>query len=450
MPVNPAIAMGVRPLELPDPLAQYAKLAAIQQAQNQNAMAQYQLSAAQRQETAQNALSQAYKEAYDPATGAYDPNKLRSAVIRAGAGAQLPGIEKQMGELETSRLQREKARSELLTSKLNQSRQFLDTIDPSSPDAPARFIAWHEANHADPIIGPALAARGITADQSRGRIQQAIQQGPEAFARLVAESKLGAEKFMEINAPKVVGGAVYNPITGGFTAPPRQSQLLTPEEEAQKARLAAASRAQTTVVLPPQEKAEQTARGGMLVKQYEGVAEAAKIAGKTLPALESNLAILDKGFDTGFGTEAKTAGAKVLAAFGVKDAEKYATNSQTFLANATQAVLQRQLEQKGPQTEADAQRITQTGAQLGNTKDANRFLISVAQAQLKRDIAQRNFYDKWWKTNKTYDGAEDAWYAGEGGKSLFDSPELKAYGATPQTEANRRRPGLGEIFSGKK
>jgi hypothetical protein len=182
----------------------------------------------------------------------------------------------------------------------------------------------------------------------------------------------------------------------------------------------------TTVNLPPQEKAEQSDRGKLLVKQYEGISEAARIGARSLPALQSNIAILDKGFETGFGTEAKAAGAKVLAALGVKDAEKYATNAQTFLGNASAAILQRQLEQKGPQTEADAQRITQTGAQLGNTKEANKFLINVAKAQINRDIDQRNFYDKWWKTNKTYDGAEDAWYAGEGGKSLFERPELKS------------------------
>jgi hypothetical protein len=182
----------------------------------------------------------------------------------------------------------------------------------------------------------------------------------------------------------------------------------------------------TTVTLPPQEKAEQSDRGKLLVKQYEGISDAARIGARSLPALQSNISILDKGFETGFGTEAKAAGAKVLAALGVKDAEKYATNAQTFLGNASAAILQRQLEQKGPQTEADAQRITQTGAQLGNTKEANKFLINVAKAQINRDIDQRNFYDKWWKTNKTYDGAEDAWYAGEGGKSLFERPELKS------------------------
>jgi len=187
------------------------------------------------------------------------------------------------------------------------------------------------------------------------------------------------------------------------------------------------STTQVGVKLPEQEKEEKGARGKMLVKQYEGISDQARIATRTLPSLESNLSILDKGFDTGFGTEVVAAGAKVLAALGVPEAERLATNAQTFLANANAAVLQRQLEQKGPQTESDAQRITTTGAQFGNTKEANRFLISVAKAQLKRDIDQRNFYDKWWKTNSTYDGAEDAWFSGEGGKSLFDRPELKTY-----------------------
>ena len=211
----------------------------------------------------------------------------------------------------------------------------------------------------------------------------------------------------------------------------RPDRLLSPEEEAQKVRIAAMTRPVQNINLPPQEKAEQSDRGKLLVEQYKSVSEAARIGARSLPALQSNMAILDKGFDTGFGTETKAAGAKVLAALGVKDAEKYATDAQTFLGNASATVLQRQLEQKGPQTEADAQRITQTGAQLGNTKDANKFLINVAKAQINRDIEQRNFYDNWWKTNRTYDGAEDAWYAGEGGKSLFERPELRNARSAP-------------------
>lgn len=202
------------------------------------------------------------------------------------------------------------------------------------------------------------------------------------------------------------------------------------------------TRVNVGVKLPEQEKEEKGARGKLLVEQYKGVSDQAKVAVRTLPALETNLAILDKGFDTGFGTEVKAAGAKVLGALGVPDAAQFATDAQTFLGSASAAVLQRQLEQKGPQTESDAQRITATGAQLGNTKEANKFLINVAKAQLKRDVDQRNFYDNWWKKNNTYDGAEDAWFNGEGGKSLFARSELKAYAPRAVSAANQI-PGQG-------
>jgi hypothetical protein len=183
----------------------------------------------------------------------------------------------------------------------------------------------------------------------------------------------------------------------------------------------------TSVSYGPQEKEEKKEYGKLLIDDFKGVKAQATVAQKSLPAIESNLAILDKGFDTGFGTETITAGARVLGALGVEKAEDFATNAQTFLASANAAVLQRQLEQKGPQTESDAQRITATGAQLGNTKAANRFVLNVAKAQLQRDMDQRDFYAKWRAKNKTFEGAEDAWLAGPGGKSLFESPALKKY-----------------------
>jgi hypothetical protein len=194
-----------------------------------------------------------------------------------------------------------------------------------------------------------------------------------------------------------------------------------------------------------QEKAEAADYGKFLVDQFKNVSKASDLAQKSMPAIESNLTILGKGFDTGFGTETKAAGAKVLAALGVKDADKYATDAQTFLSNANAAVLQKQLEQKGPQTESDAQRITATGAQLGNTKDANKFVLNVAKAQLQRDIDQRNFYANWRSKAKTLEGAEDAWNAGPGSKSLFERPELKAY--INPTSAASQIPGQNPVPS---
>lgn len=201
---------------------------------------------------------------------------------------------------------------------------------------------------------------------------------------------------------------------------------------------------QGTSVTLVQEKAERGKFGELLVDQYKNISNAASLAAKTLPALDTQAKILDQGFTTGFGTDVKKAGASLLSALGVPEAEKFATDAQTFLAATQQAVLQRQLEQKGPQTEADAQRITQTGAQLGNTVNANRFIIDVAKAQLKRDIDQRNFYTEWRRGpgKGSFDGAEDAWFSGPGGKSLFDRPELKKYAAPAGAAAPAAAPAI--------
>ena len=180
---------------------------------------------------------------------------------------------------------------------------------------------------------------------------------------------------------------------------------------------------------PILENAEQKGMGEFNIKTFGEASTAAGLAQKTLPALDIQSQILNKGFTTGFGTEVQKAGASVLAALGVPEAAKFATDAQTFLAATQQAVLQKQLEQKGPQTEADSRRVTQTGAQLGNTVQANQFLIDVAREQLKRDIERKTFLESWFKDKKTLRGADDAWFSGAGGQSLFDRPGLKKYAA---------------------
>jgi hypothetical protein len=185
--------------------------------QNQNALAQYQLSSAKREDASTNALNTAYQNAYDPATGKIDSARLLQSLASSGAGSKIPGVQKSLTDAEIAQLQRQElqgkvnlqpitksaAEVKLLDDRLKQSRGFLDTLDATAPDAGARYLAWHEANHADPIIGPALTARGANANQSRAAIEQAIAKGPQALADLINQSKLGAEKFMELNKATV-------------------------------------------------------------------------------------------------------------------------------------------------------------------------------------------------------------------------------------------------------
>ena len=269
--------------------------------------------------------------------------------------------------------------------------------------------------------------------------------------RLKAMAEVYEAELKELTKPQVVApGATL--LVGGqtkFTAPAAPSTLARlqselaalPPGDPRRAEYQALIRKETThapgtTVVNVQEKAEAGAYGKMLIDQYGKLVESAELAAKTLPSIEANLSALNKGLDTGFGTEAKAAAAKVLGALGVQSAEKYATDTQTFQSNAIQGLLQKQLEQKGPQTESDAQRIEQAGAQLGKTKAANEFILTVAKEQLQRDREQRDFYRSWKKKTGSFDGADDAWAASQGNKSLFDRPALKKYavGATPAVQ----------------
>ena len=237
MPINPAIALGVKGIELQDPLAQYGKAMMIQSAQQENALAQRKMRQAEQEQEATNALNRAYAEAYNPKTGDVDINRLRQSMATGGYGSKIPSVEKSIYEGREARTKSEESSTKLLDAKLKQSRQFLETLDPNDPNAAQQYIAWHEGNHADPVIGSALSARGITADQARASIAQALQT-PGGLARLINQSKLGVEKFMELNKPQLstadLGGQVvsrtFEPVTGQLTTIGTQRKTMTPGE----------------------------------------------------------------------------------------------------------------------------------------------------------------------------------------------------------------------------
>jgi hypothetical protein len=203
--IDSSIAMGYRPVQIENPLNQLAAYSQIQGAQQGQ-----QLNALKMQE---------YQR------GLEEENKLRT-LLSGGGDINSPDIVRQMYGISPTKglefqqkqalikkagLETTKLESEIVDNKLKQSRQFLDTIDPADPSAPARYLAWHEANHKDPVLGPMLTARGVTVDQSRANIDNAIRQGPQAFAALLNQSKLGVEKFAELNKPQYIqenlGGA---------------------------------------------------------------------------------------------------------------------------------------------------------------------------------------------------------------------------------------------------
>lgn len=178
MAVNPAIAMGTRGIELADPLAQYGKVAAIQQAQNQNALAQYQLSAAQRaDEQAANRL-----RVFQEAGG--DPKKVYNALLQLGDVEGATKLAK--GEADVG-----KTRAETIAQHMKLSEERLKTVR-----TPEDYLAWHQSNHADPVLADYFKPLGITAETQTQKIMQQLQQ-PGGFENLFKQSALGLEKSME-------------------------------------------------------------------------------------------------------------------------------------------------------------------------------------------------------------------------------------------------------------
>lgn len=332
MAVNPAIAMGVRGIEIADPLAQYGKISAIQNAQNQNALAQYQLGAAQRAEAKDIARTNALAQA------GTDDTAIANALLRSG---DLKGY----SEFVKTRRETMKADTDLVDAKLKQSRSFLDTIDPNDPNAPQQYLAWHQANHADPVLGPVLKARGITAEQSLGRINDAIAKGPQAFAQLIAQSKLGTEKFMELNKPTTqvidqsgqrqviqlpgLGGA---PTTVGTYA----DVPLPAAVEAQKSRIAKAG---ATNVNVSTEKKYGERFGGLIAESDAAKLAAAEKAPEAAATADRVMDLIGTGkVITGTGANARLQIAKALNLAGGTDSEKI-RNTEVLISSLAETTL---------------------------------------------------------------------------------------------------------------
>ena len=181
--------------------------------------------------------------------------------------------------------------------------------------------------------------------------------------------------------------------------------------------------------------------GKLRVAEYKQLGVDAISARKSTQGIDAAERILNSGFNTGFGTETQAAAANILASLGVPDAKNYATNAQLFLAQARTITNDRLLAQKGVQTDNDFKRTEETGARLGNTADANKFLLAVNRAINKQTIEKHNFFTKWESKNDSLRGAEQAWQESPAGSaSLFDRPELKQYAQVKPAAATTTKP----------
>ena len=109
--LNEMIAQGAQ-FNVPDPTAQYNKLAQMQKYQQENELARYTMAKAQQEDVTRNALNQAYQSNMNPETGEINYAGVYRNLGAAGAGASIPGIQKTQFEAEQQKQLLAKTRQE--------------------------------------------------------------------------------------------------------------------------------------------------------------------------------------------------------------------------------------------------------------------------------------------------------------------------------------------------
>ena len=223
MAIDPNISLGVRGIELANPLAQYGQIAAIQNAQNQNKLAQFQLGAAERADLAQNALSEAYRKSLSPETGAIDSQALIRNLAASNAAHLIPDVqtkllasEKERGLIKKTGIETEEKEFKLKNEKLNFAWNAVGSA--STPQDAIQKIN-------EGVKNGVFDMKGASAD-----IQQLQNMTPEQYQQYRVQKVMGildAKDKLGFMLPKVarqdVGGQILsiqdNPALPGYGMP---------------------------------------------------------------------------------------------------------------------------------------------------------------------------------------------------------------------------------------
>lgn len=223
MAIDASIAMGVKPVQIADPMNQMANMYQLQSAQSTNQLNRMKMEEAQRELEATNALNRAYQGAYDPGTGKIDYNKLRTNISGSGYGSKLPAIEKIITEQKVAEITHQKGVAELQAKK----QEFIQQAqrDTSRNPSDANITAYKEDLMANPMFSDAEKAQ-----MAAGADRLLAMPLPERQAFMAAQGAKSADLKPTLT-PQQLGGTTHvlsTPAFGGqSTVVPGSTQTIT-------------------------------------------------------------------------------------------------------------------------------------------------------------------------------------------------------------------------------
>jgi hypothetical protein len=216
----------------------------------------------------------------------------------------------------------------------------------------------------------------------------------------------------------------FNPDTGQYEATTQAANMGLPTPGMPQQNMASGK----PVITKPSATAQEAGKelnSNWIKTQLEPAQMAGEAAQKNIDSIR---VLRSTNLDTGFGTDAKAAAAGMLAAFGVKDAEKYATNAQVFKTEISRKLMDTMAAQKGVQSESDFKNIKQTEASLANTPQANTFIFDLAEAKAEQDMRKAAYFSRaaeFPELRNNLPSITNEWRRIEG--SIFAFPSMQKY-----------------------
>lgn len=328
MAIDPSIALGVRGIELQNPMNALAQFSQIQGAQQANRLNQMQMAEYERARTEEEGLRN-YLSGAD-LTATETRNALMSKYGKSGRE-----FAKNLTELDKARTEESARRTKLAIDKTGLYRDMVGTLQ--SPADAVEFMKL-QANDPD-MAGTPITRMPLM------KVLSSIPQDPVAFENWKKQTALGMNKFVELNKPSIQtinqGGQTQVLQTPGLGGAPTSVGTyadvpLPAAVEAQKSRIARSGASNITV---SNEKTYGSKFAGLIADSDAAKLAAAESAPAAAETADRILNLLSTGnVITGTGANVRLQMAKALNLAGGNDSEKIA-NTEVLLSSLAETTM---------------------------------------------------------------------------------------------------------------
>lgn len=214
MPLDPSIALSYKPIQLEDPLSNYAKALQVQGLQHQNAVNALQAQEAQREYDNQNAL-RSYLAA-NKNQDVYSPG-FQNALAGFGKVGRETG--KYLTDIEKARLETKTANANFIAKKLENNKQLLSKIDPTNPNAGQQLLMALRAEYADEDMKDFYKNLGVPYSVMETNVINASKSGklPEFMQQMQKGLDVLKTHYLQQNTGAQTRVLAVNPNTGRAT-----------------------------------------------------------------------------------------------------------------------------------------------------------------------------------------------------------------------------------------